>query len=92
MLLENLISFRYSRTTFPNTIMWIQAKAKKNMPTTTTANLNNAHAFTFSQEFTLLYLNSHTFIKHHQSGALHKQMSIMKQFMHRIRSQQIELN
>ena len=68
MLMENVISFRYSSKIFPNSIMWIQAKAKGNVSTTVTANLNNTHAFEFEQEFTLLYINSQTFIRDHPNG------------------------
>ena len=72
MLLENLISFRYSQSVFPNSIMWLQAKAKQTMSTTVTSNLNNTHAFEFEQEFTLLYINSQTFIREYSDGSLVK--------------------
>lgn len=40
MLLENMISFRYSTKVFPNSIMWLQAKAKA--PQVAGAELNSA--------------------------------------------------
>ena len=72
MLLENMISFRYSSNIFPNSIMWLQAKAKPGLAASVTANLNNAHAFEFEQEFTLLYVDSAAFIRGYANGALIK--------------------
>jgi hypothetical protein len=71
MLCENLIPFKYSFKAIPNTIMWLQAKP-----------IGQTKNYTFSNEFTLVYINSRTFQNGFASGELHAQMKQLKDFIH----------
>lgn len=83
MLLENMISFRYSNKVFPNSIMWLQAKAKSGQQN----NEMSPAGYEFEQEFTLLYFNSFTFQRDHENGDLMKNMAKVKHFMTQMRAQ-----